>query len=1048
MKGLDIEAFGDRLPTSDQFDAVTAPVHGRRVIDAGAGTGKTTTLEFRALHLVANGDIRPEELLVVTFTRKAAAEIGERILRTLDRARSRIAGDPHGVTSCTIHSLAARILEEFSYAHGLEPPRPLPDAEARALFDEVMDEAFEGGLHAPIDGLPVFELKPAELRSAFASLVLQLKRAGIDPDEFERDGLVAAGELASQAWGQLYISGRNGKPTYPLPKDARSAQERDIEARREAANVRFAAALYRRFNERLRDAQAATYGDLLTMASRLLESNREIVATLRRRWNYVLIDEFQDTAPAQMEFLRALFGDPDDPQRELSRVTIVGDYRQAIYGFNGADPSIMQRFAQVADAVYPLAENRRSTTEIVVAAHAALSATPGEFDPGAPMTAVRGAAEGSSVFAGVFGVDGAKIAERIEVEAEAIASQLERMIADGTVPDDIAVLLRKRTHAHRYVRALAKRGIPVALDRRAGLLEMPEIRDARAWLRLLVDFDDSSATTLSLVRVLKSPQVRVDDEGLAQIAACAGGDWTGAVLDGTFDDRLDLWVVEKLQCVRGWLIDLLPGRCELATLAVRRLVTTVPLAGSYVDDPQADQRLANLRAFELLAQRFGADAVDPCLPEFVRYCERCVDFDESIEEADIDTGGVAVMTVHQAKGLEWPVVFVPGADSMHYSNKAISRPIAWDERYHALVLRRDVEDRVPLRYYMLGHDYNPGTGEYVKDDLDPRRIRRTDEERRVLYVALTRARDRLYLSSPTGSRKTYASFEAVRALAGAWPECDVENATEPKRTQRTTRVAPYEPLQLPLPEIPTPVVSFTALSTYRTCPRLARYRYRLRLPAIEGLHERDTGDDAEPSPWALEPAAFGSLVHKALELWGQARIDGGPIEIESALQNALLDFDEANEADLRKARAVLSQAVTVLDDLTLVAAETKFEHEVDGVALAGIIDLIVRDPSGAIDVIDYKTGTLLGDEHYALQLDLYARAVRARYPDRDVRARILRLSESEAQWRNPIPMAPGELEQLLRESNGFTSDEPRPGPQCASCPYNGSPCHAATTSAF
>jgi DNA helicase-2/ATP-dependent DNA helicase PcrA len=1045
MSGLDIKAFGDRVPTNDQLDAVTAPVVGRRVIDAGAGTGKTTTLEFRALHLVASGDIRPEELLVVTFTRKAAAEIGERILRTLDRARGHFNGDPHGVTCCTIHSLAGRILDEFSYAHGVEPPRPLADAEARALFDEVMDEAFDGSVRAPIDGLPVFELKPAELRSAFASLVLQLKQSGIDPDTFERDGLVAAETLASQAWGQLFISGQKGRPTYLLPKDARSAEDRNLEAQREASNVRFAAAAYRRFNERLRDAQAATYGDLLTMASGLLESNPDIAATLRRRWNYVLIDEFQDTASAQMTFLRALFGDSDDPQRELTRVTIVGDYRQAIYGFNGADPSIMHRFAQVADAVYPLAENRRSTEQIVVAAHAALSATPGEFDPGAPMTAVRGAAEESCVYAAVFGDDGAKIAERIEVEAEAIASQVDRAIADGIKPDDVAVLLRKRTHAHRYVRALAKRGIPVALDRRAGLLEMPEIRDARAWLRLLVDFDESSASTLSLVRVLKSPQVRVDDEGLAQIAASAGGDWSGAVLDGTFDDRLDAAIVEKLQSVRAWLTDLLPGRCELATIAVRRLLTTVPLASSYVDDPQADQRLANLRAFGLLAQRFGADAVDPCLPEFVRYCERCVDFDESIEEADLDTGGVAVMTVHQAKGLEWPLVFVPGADSMHYSNKNISRPIAWDERYRALVLRRDVDDRMPLRYHMLGHAYDPATGEYVKDELDPRKIRRTDEERRVLYVALTRARDVLFVSSPTGTKKTYASFDAVRALASAWPECGVESATEPKQRQRTTRVAAYEPLQLPLPEIPTPVVSFTALSTYRTCPRQARYRYRLHLPQIEGFYERETGDDAEPREWALDPAPFGSLIHKALELWGQARIDGGPIDIEDALQNALLDFDEANQADLRKARAVLSQAVTVLDDLTLVAAETKFEHEVDGVALAGIIDLIVRDPSGAIDVIDYKTGTLLGDEHYALQLDLYARAVRARYPDRDIRARILRLSESEAQWRDPIPMALGELERLLRESNGFTSDEPRPGPQCAGCPYNGSPCHAALT---
>jgi superfamily I DNA/RNA helicase/RecB family exonuclease len=1046
MTAHDLSIFGDREPTADQLAAVTAPAEGRRAIDAGAGTGKTTTLEFRALAMIVAGHIRPEELLVVTFTRKAAAEIGERILRTLDRERARFRGDPHGVTCCTIHSLASRILDEFSYAHGGAPPRALADAEARALFDEVMDEAFDGALSAPVGGLPVFAIKPAELRSAFATLVLQLKEAGIDADTFEREGLAAAGILGLQTWGQLWKWGAKNNKIGLEPKPPRADHDLRIEAGREADNVRFAAALYRRFNERLREAQAATYGDLLTQATALLDAHPDIAETLRRRWKHVLIDEFQDTAPAQIAFLRAVFGDPKHPERELDRVTVVGDYRQAIYGFNGADPSIMHRFTHGADAVYALSENRRSIEQILTAAHRALAASDGEFEPGEPMTARRGSAELACVFTEVFGSKGERIADRIETEANAIAAQIAQLRSDGYAFDDIALLLRKRTHAHRYVRALAKRGIPVALDRRSGLLEMPEIRDARAWLRLLVDFDQPAALTLALVRVLQSPQVRLDDEGLAQIAACAKGDWAGAVLDGTFDHCLDTFAREKLQCVRDWLTELLPGRCEQATLGVRRLLTTVPLGASYAGDTQADQRLANLRAFELLAQRFAADAVDPCLPEFVRYCERCVDFEETVEEADLDAGGVAVMTVHQAKGLEWPVVFVPGADPQHYGNRSVTRPVRYDPRHRALVLSRDVDDRVTLRNMMMRFEYDPQTGEYTDDD--PRKMRRLDEERRILYVALTRARDRLYVTSPSGAGPLHTSFAAIATVASPWPECGVENASEPKRMQRTTRVAAYEPLQLPLPEIPTPVVSFTALSTYRTCPRLARYRYRLRLPAIEDLHERDTGDDADPREWALEPAAFGSLVHKALELWGQARIDGGPIEIEIALQNALLDFDAANEADLRKARAVLSQAVTVLDDLTLVAAETKFEHEVDGVALAGIIDLIVRDPSGAIDVIDYKTGTLLGDEHYALQLDLYARAMRARYPDRDVRARILRLSESEAQWRDPIPMAPGELEQLLVESNGFTSDEPRPGQQCASCPYNGSPCHAATTSAF
>jgi DNA helicase II / ATP-dependent DNA helicase PcrA len=1040
VSAFDTAIFGERQPTAQQLRAISAPADGRRAIDAGAGTGKTTTLELRALYLVASGAIRPEDLLVVTFTRKAAAEIGERILRTLDRQRTRFEGDPHGVTCCTIHSLASRILDEFSYANGeASPPRPLADAEARALFDEVMDEAFDGNLNAPVDALPVFEIKPAELRSAFATLVLTLKQAGVDPDTFERDGLKAAEVLGAQPWGQLWQMGKSGKPIAHDPKSERSDDERRIEGEREASNVRFAAAVYRRFNRRLEEAQAATYGDLLTQATALLDAHPEIGATLRRRWNYVLIDEFQDTAPAQMSFLRSLFGDPGHKERALLRVMAVGDFRQAIYGFNGADPSIMRRFAEDADDVYALGENRRSTAQILAVAHGALSATVGEFDPGDPMTARRGPAPTACVFAGIFGQSGDPIAMRVEAEAEAIADEIARLRADGVAAGEIAVLLRKRTHAHRYVRALARRGIPVALDRRSGLLEMPEIRDARAWLRLLADFGQPAALTLSLVRVLQSPQVRLDDEGLAQIAACAERDWAGVVLDGTADDRLDERIRAKLQSVREWLTELLPGRTETAMLGVRRLFATVPLAASYAGDTQAEQRLANLRAFELLAQRFAADAVDPRLPEFVRYCERCVDFDEAVEEADIDAGGVAVMTVHQAKGLEWKAVFVPGADPLHYANRLTVRPVRWDDRHGALVMSRDIDDCLTLRNAMMKHDYDPQTGEFVKEDA--RKRRRADEECRVLYVALTRARDRLYVSSPSGEKKTHPSFDAIVRSASPWPACPVEPSEElPRVPQRATRVESYEPLRLPFDDVPPPTPSFTALSTYRTCPRLARYKYRLRLPELEGLHERESTGTA--SDWVLDPASFGSLIHRALELWGQARIDGEPIDTELALQNALVDFDNASGADRTRARAVLAKAVPVLDGLTFVAVETGFDHEVDGVSLSGVIDLIARDADGALQVIDYKTGTAIPDEYYALQLDLYARAARERYAGEDLHARILRLSESEAQWRDAIPTAPRELERLLRDSNGFRSDEAKVGVHCTTCPYNGAPCHA------
>ena len=216
MTAIDSALFGEHRPTADQEPAVIAPADGRRVIDAGAGTGKTTTLELRARYLIATGAVRPEELLVVTFTRKAAAEIGERIIRTLDKGREHMEGDPHAVTCCTIHSLAARILDEFSYACGIAAsPRPIADGEARALFDEVMDEAFRGDLNAPVTALPVFEIKPSELRGALPLLILSLKQAGIDPETFEREWFGSSILLGRADLGRDLVDGGEEQTDWP-----------------------------------------------------------------------------------------------------------------------------------------------------------------------------------------------------------------------------------------------------------------------------------------------------------------------------------------------------------------------------------------------------------------------------------------------------------------------------------------------------------------------------------------------------------------------------------------------------------------------------------------------------------------------------------------------------------------------------------------------------------------------------------------------------------------------------------------------------------------
>ncbi|MDE2483231.1 MAG: PD-(D/E)XK nuclease family protein, partial [bacterium] len=657
----------------------------------------------------------------------------------------------------------------------------------------------------------------------------------------------------------------------------------------------------------------------------------------------------------------------------------------AIYGFNGADDQIMMEFRAAADRTFPLVTNRRSVREIVHAAHEILKTQGVVASDEAPLDAARGSLGEPTIFLRTSDDEVGLTAARVADEAAAIADEIARLLADGTPHGEIAILLRKRTHMQRYVHALAQRGIPVAADRRAGLLDLPEIRDARAWLHVLVHLDDLPR----LVRLLQSPQIGASDAELAALAPLT----VERVLDEPTDDA-------RLLALRAMLESLLAARTEAAPLAVKRLFATVPIAASYAADVDAEQRLSNLRAFEALAQRFAADGDDESLAAFVEYLETSVSHDELLDEAEVDAHGVSVLTVHQAKGLEWPVVFAAGADKSSYGHRRMYVPLTRDARNGALVFARDVDDRKTLRSYMRKETYDPATGER-RDDAEKHDAER--EAARLFYVALTRARDRLYVSAAS-TKNAYAGLGALAAHAHPWPEPSPESAAPaqaappvPSRVRETQAASPAPAAIAP------PRVSFTALATYERCPRRARLCYRLKFPDLRAEMRAAGGDDRAPR---TDAATFGSLVHRALELWAQARIDGEPITPDAALAAACSEFAGLRSEDRTRAAAYVANALAALGDWEPLAAETEFTHRVGDAELYGVIDLLARDADGTVHVIDYKTGTLVGDEHYALQLELYARAARERFPGAEVRARLLRIGAEGAEFRDAAPLAP------------------------------------------
>ncbi len=1073
-------ALGEgRVPSEDQEKVITAPHTGRQSVDAGAGTGKTATLALRALWLIESEHVRADQIVVVTFTRKAAAEIGARIADTIDRAiasGAHLPGDGRGVRCTTIHSLAADIRREYAFDLGFEaPPRAVSDGEAHAIFHDAFRALLDGGFGVDTSAFPVAEVNLELLERDLGKLALRLKNHGISPDQFESRALLEANRFAMQGWGQLYAVGKREPRTKCEPKDPASDEEIAREAERERANVHVVAALFRDFDRRLHERGAATYGDLIGETTKTLCAKPELAERLPKRWRYVLLDESQDTSDLQLAFIEALFGKPGDT--DAAGMMPVGDARQAIYGFNGADEKVMGRLSAVAEKTHPLVVNRRSHQEIVDAGHAVLEAA-GVINALTPrLEAQNGSGTLACVRVQHFGADGQTIKERVLLEAQAIAREIGRLLRDGaTQMSDIAILVRRRTHATVYMRELNRHGISAALDRRSGLFDADEIRDVLAWMALLLDLSDRQAA----VRVLQSPLCGLSDA--AMITLAARRDWLDRFLravpgdprDGEAADTVDADTSARLARVRDLLVALLPSAALPLSTALERILELLPIAASYVSLGKREgaetigaQAIVNLASFELLAREFAADHPGARLRDFVDDIERRILYDDAVEEAELDLDGVRILTIHQAKGLEWPYVFVACSTKNQYATAdPTDRVVIYDLDSGAFAIKNDVGGRETFRWLCLATDHNPSSGER-EPEPQPRKQTADREQARVFYVALTRAKKRVYVTVPAPapqSGKTGGEAIFIRSIH-AWAQAqdasadltfDAPEAHEPLDGSRLRATPQTFPRFAALAAAPAstyrPRISFTSISAFETCPRQARYRYRLLLPDLRDARPRFVGLDGNETPIVTNAARLGSLTHRALEVWGRAQIEhrrtapgngvrtAPPIAYGDAFASALSEFDDVTSEDATRARESGKRAAEALAGYTLLAVEEPFELVVGQTLVIGAVDLIAH-PGDMVVVIDYKTGTLAG-EKYALQLALYRRVAEQRYPSVHVGAAILRLAPDRAVLESASPLSPDDIDRTVAEVGELTSDEAKVGAWCARCSYRGSPCLA------
>lgn len=765
-------------PSDQQWAAISAPLTPAVVI-AGAGSGKTTLMAARVVYLVVTGQVRPDEVLGLTFTTKAASELRQRIRHALKAAGAleepEEGEDVLEPTVATYNAYAAGLLTDHGLRIGHEPDtRVITDAARYQLGARAVDR-YTGDVQFLSDHPETVIQNLLALDSAMSEHLVGPADVRALDDE-ARAGFVRALEEE--------VAGKN-RVTYREPVEKAISA---IDRRHELLGLVEA---YRRLK---RDLGLMDFSDQIELGARLASEQPDVGELERSRFKVVLLDEYQDTSVAQAVMLSRLFsgGHP---------VTAVGDPNQAIYGWRGASVSNILNFADTFPAAagdvptYPLTVNRRSDARILEVANRLAAPLYDKYGQVEPLVA-KPEAETGTVTARVFETHADELAWLVDAVKE---SHEDSWAAIG-------VLTRDNAHAEDVFDALTSAGIPVEIVGLSGLLRLPEVAEIVATLHLLHDVTANAA----LLTLLTGPRWAIGPRDLRLLSRrafeIAGRGGRGATADSITDQLLEIADgidPAEIPSLDDALAD--PGEhayspealerfgllsAELRMLRmyvgeplldiVRRIIDTsgtdVELASAV--SPAAAARRDNLDLFVKAVAEFQAVDGDVTLPALLAYLTAEDDQGNGLDVATpTEADSVKLLTVHRSKGLEWDSVFLVGVCETRFPSNR-SRTL-WTSSPAILPapLRGDAPDLPQL----AGHD---------KAALDAYRAATRDhdaeEELRLGYVAFTRAARRLFVSSYLWSPRATpfgpsAYQQVVRDQLDDWAE-PVEWLEKPDRT--------------------------------------------------------------------------------------------------------------------------------------------------------------------------------------------------------------------------------------------------------------------------
>ncbi len=866
------------------------------LIIAGAGTGKTTVVTKRIEHLILEKNIPPSNILALTFTDKAAQEMESRIDEIL----------PYGYATLwieTFHAFCDRVLRQNAIHIGLNGSFTLMSEAECLLFMRKHLFDFNLSYFRPFGN-------PTKFLQGMLTHFSRLRDDDITPEQ--------------------YIAYAN-----------RIMKDKTIEDD-EKQKIMELAQTFTMYADLKAKEGVMDYSDLISNTLKLFRERPSVLKQYQRQFQYVFVDEFQDTNFAQNEMAILLAG-------QRKNITVVGDDDQSIYRWRGAAIANMMQFRSHFPGckIIALTKNYRSTQNILDAAYTLIQQNnPDRLE-------IKEKIDKKLI--GMRGEKGEQIEfiyeARGEDEAERVAKEIQKEVKKTHRPyNDFAILVRANDHAIPFKRALDRLHIPFQFLGPDHLYQQEEIKDLIAYLHVLANFEDTS----SLYRVMTMPIFALQARDIS------------AMLNFSKQSNITLFeamekVEETMLTKEGKekiisLITMLKKHLELvphesAGQILYQFFEESGLLGHYLDPGslKTENEAQNIAKFFNKLQTYSHNKKDISVFAVVDWIDLAMELGESPLAAEMDwtrNNAVNILTVHSSKGLEFPYVFVVNLVAQRFPS-------------------RDRKEQIPL------------PPDIIREAL-PEGDEGIQEERRLFYVAITRAKEKLYLTAARfyneGKRERKLSPFVTETLGEATVHQLIKKQTVAADAQQLSLLDVFNTNiveeKIPEKEIREPLdityISYSQLQTYLTCPLHYKLRYILNMPS-------------QPSP-AL---SYGVSVHGALRDFFQDLKQNSTASREDMENYLKTNWVSAGYTSKQHEEQTYTQALRMVTKLAqeniknippVATVEMPFSFMIGKLKISGRIDRIDRLPNGKIEIIDYKTGKNVLTEKKAkddLQLSLY-----------------------------------------------------------------------------